>query len=59
MRETLKFLWLAYRGYKTAKKHGSSYSAIANHGVPHICIFVGIGREAWRISQRALEEFTP
>jgi hypothetical protein len=54
--ETLRFLWLAYKGYVAAKEHGSSYSAVTVHGIPQVCLFIGIGREAWRISQRAIQE---
>jgi len=57
MAETIKFLWLAYRAYTIAKKTGTAYSGIVVHGVPRLACFVGVGRESWRISQRAIEEF--
>ena len=53
----LRFLQLAYRAYLGAQKHGTYYCALTTrHGVPKICVFVGVGREAWRVSQRAIEE---
>jgi hypothetical protein len=54
----IRFLWLAHHAYLQAQKHGGTwYCAVTSHGVPTICIFVGIGRDAWRISQHAIEEF--
>lgn len=56
MTELCRFLWLALVAYRAAKPSGTHYAAMTRHGVPQICIFVGVGREAWRISQRAVEE---
>ena len=58
MIETLQFLWLAYWSYRAAKKtNGLCYRAWVNSsGVPVVAVFIGVGREAWRISQRAIEE---
>lgn len=59
MIEAVQFLWLAWGAYRQARRQPNVtiYSAITRHGVPHVCIFVGVGREAWRVSQRAIEEF--
>jgi hypothetical protein len=53
----LRFLRITVHAYFQAKKHGAWYCAASNFaGVPQVCIFVGVGRDAWRISQRAIEE---
>lgn len=55
---TLRFLWVALRAFRMARKTGApGYSALTLHGVPVMAVFVGLDREAWRISQRAFEEF--
>lgn len=54
----LLFLRTAIRAYRGALKGtGSHYAAITHAGVPQVAVFVGIGREAWRVSQRAIVEF--
>jgi hypothetical protein len=57
--DLFRFLLLAVRAYKLAGEleHGTQYAAITLRGVPKVAIFVGVGRNAWRISQRATEEF--
>jgi hypothetical protein len=50
-------LWAAYRAYKIAEKSGTSYVVLCSHGVPQVAVFVGLGRDAWRVSQRAVQEF--
>lgn len=50
-------LWAAHKAYLMAQKTGTGYVAITQRGVPYIACFLGIGREAWRVSQRAIEEF--
>lgn len=58
MVEAIHFLWVAWRVYRGAKAgSGSYYGAYTRNGVPTITVFVGLGREAWRISVRAGEEF--
>jgi hypothetical protein len=58
MIEAIRFLWLAWGAYRDAKKRGGvTYSAILCRDVPQVAIFVGLGREAWRISQKAIEEY--
>ena len=60
MSETFDFLLMAYRAYRMAKRTGNvSYVSISRRGIPYMSCFVGVGREAWRISQRAIEEFAP
>jgi hypothetical protein len=56
MVEAIRFLLLAWRAYRIAKEHGTAYSAVLYRDVPRVAIFVGVGRESWRISQRAIEE---
>lgn len=55
--QLIEFMVAAYRAYQGAKAHGSAYTAVVSHGVPKVCVFVGIGREAWRVSQRAIQEY--
>lgn len=53
------FLAIALRAYRGARSgNGSHYAAQTRGGVPRIAVFVGVGREAWRISQRVAEEFS-
>ena len=57
MIELLRFLRVALAAYWACKAGGGTYyGAVVRHGVPEVAIFVGVGREAWRISQRAIEE---
>lgn len=58
MIELLRFLRVALKAYVACKVDGGGtyYGAVVRHGVPEVAIFVGVGREAWRISQRAIEE---
>jgi hypothetical protein len=52
------FLWKAKQAYNRAQLTGKpQYFGITLHGIPQACIFLAVGREAWRISQRAIEEF--
>lgn len=54
----LQFMFLAFTAFRRAEKvHKPQYFAIERHGVPDLCFFIATGREAWRISQRAIEEF--
>lgn len=58
MLNTLRFLKVALFLYRRAKEKGLGYCALTNSsGVPEVVVFVGIGREAWRVTQRAIEEF--
>ena len=50
-------LWAAYRAYSIAAKQGSSYVALCSHGVPQIAVFIGLDRDAWKVSQRAIQEY--
>lgn len=52
----LRFMWAALVSYKQARKTGTSLVVFCVNGVPEIACFVGLGREAWRISVRAIEE---
>lgn len=58
--KAIRFVLLAWRAYQQAERTSRpQYSAIVIAGVPQVCIFVAVGREAWRISQRAFEEWNP
>ncbi len=58
MIEAIRFLYIAWEAYRGAQRDGQlRYRGITRNGVPHTVIFVGVGREAWRITQRAVEEF--
>jgi len=53
-----RFLRIALRAYRQARKcQGVYYAAIEKNGVPEQALFVAMGREAWRVSVRAAEEF--
>lgn len=58
-RRFLRFCAAANRAYQLAtfaKDKGTAYVTVGpENGVPEIAIFVGIGREAWQITQRAIE----
>lgn len=53
----LWFLFIAIRAYRRAGEAGSAYAALTINGMPQVACFVATGREAWRVSQRAIEEF--
>jgi hypothetical protein len=56
--DAVKFVFLAWRAYWRARETGRvTYSAVTWRGVPKCCIFVAVGRDAWRVSQRAIKEF--
>ena len=56
-----KFLFLCFRAYRLAESRGTglAYVAQTRQGVPECTVFVGFGRESWRVSVRAVEEFRP
>lgn len=56
MIEFLVFLQMAWRAYKLARENGTAYVGVEDKGVVQLAIFIGVGREAWRISERALQE---
>jgi len=58
--ELYLFLFVALRAFHRARRPGGSgvaYCGLLSHGVPRLAVFVGVGREAWRVSQRAVEQF--
>lgn len=58
MVEAVRVLWMVWKAYHLAKADGrNAYVAITYRGVPKVAVFLGVGREAWRISRRAVEEF--
>ena len=52
-------MFAAHRAYKMACKNGSAYVGLTSRGVPYVACFIALDREAWRVSQRAIEEFRP
>lgn len=57
MIEFLESLIVFIKAYRGAKKSGSHYVAATSHGVPQIACFFALRRDAWRVSQRAVQEF--
>lgn len=55
MIEFIQFVHCAARAYMNARRSGRcSYVGVTLHGVPNACVLVGIGREAWRVSEVAI-----
>lgn len=54
----LSYLYLCFRAYRLAKKHGLCFASITNRGVTEICVFVGLDRHAWVISQQVIESLS-
>ena len=51
-----QFLILAWRAYRRAVTNGKpQYVAVITHNVPQVAMFVAVGREAWKISNLAVE----
>jgi hypothetical protein len=57
--DAIKFLWMAYGAYKLANRNGgkTAYASVCYRGIPKVCCYVATGREAWRVSRIAIEEF--
>lgn len=53
----LRFLSVAIRAYRRAQRCDTAYAAYTVAGVPQIAVYVGLGREAWRVSHIAIESF--
>lgn len=60
----LSVLWCAWRAYRQSEIQaaqtgtgGSGYAALTSRGVPFVACFIATDREAWRVSQRAIEEY--
>jgi hypothetical protein len=54
--EFVQVLWLARRAYRNYRQTGKpAYSGLSVEGVPSVVVFIGVGREAWRVSQVAIE----
>jgi hypothetical protein len=54
---TVRFLWMCYKAWKGTEK--LSYWAIRNsYGIPQVSIAIGKDREAWRVSQFAIDSLT-
>lgn len=49
-------LFVAARAYRIAcRNNNTGYFAITSTGVPQIACFIGLDREAWRITQEAID----
>lgn len=57
--DTLEFGWMMMRAYWGMRGSGTRYFMRQRNGVPDWAVFIGRGREAWRISLRAVEEYPP
>lgn len=53
--DALQFVRLALRAYRAAGANGLRYAAIECRGVPRLTLFIGTGRQAWKISNFATE----
>lgn len=57
MTDIISFFYMAWKAYRLANSNGTSYvGRMHPSGACNLAIFVGTGREAWRISVRAIEE---
>jgi hypothetical protein len=55
MIDFFQFVTCAIRAYRNARRSGRcAYVGLELHGVPNACVLVGIGREAWRVSEVAI-----
>lgn len=54
MIDFIKFIRMCCRAYSKATDNGTWYIAALLHGVPYCTVFVGRGREAWRVSNLAI-----
>jgi hypothetical protein len=43
----------AFRNYRQTGR--PAYAGMVLHEVPQVVVFIGVGREAWRVSQVAVE----
>jgi hypothetical protein len=50
-------MWSAYKAYRYAREFGSGCVILTLYGVPQVACFLAIGREAWKVSQLATQEF--
>ncbi len=57
MIEFLNFARAVWRAYWIAKKTGIHYVSVVSHGVPVVTCIVATGREAWRVSDFALNVY--
>jgi hypothetical protein len=53
MLNLLQYLYCCYRAYKSPNK--LTYFALEYRGVPCLTVAIGRDREAWRVSQFAIE----
>lgn len=58
MRDAIHFLILAWKAYRICreKPRTIAYVGRTGNGVCNMAIIVGLDREAWRVTQRAIEE---
>lgn len=56
MYRAIRFAWIAFATYRRAVTGtGISYSAVTENGVPQLGVMVAVDREAWRVTNLALE----
>ena len=53
--QALRCARLAFLAYLNTSTHGASYNAFTHYGAPYLVLLIGKGREAWRISQFAID----
>lgn len=55
LRDFLVFVGLACRAWRSLGEHGCAYAGRSRFGVTDITLFIGRGREAWRVTVVAAE----
>lgn len=59
MKHVSELFWLlrtVWRMWRSCDRNGTAYAARLYCGVPRVTIFIGFGREAWRVSIKAGRE---
>jgi hypothetical protein len=55
----LRYIWVCWRAWRMLKADptgsGLAYVGLSYRGVPQLAIFVARDREAWRVTERALD----
>lgn len=55
MIDFFQFVYCCALAYRNARRSGRcEYVGLSFRGVPNACVLVGIGREAWRVSEVAI-----
>lgn len=54
--EFVQVLMCTVRAFRNYRQTGRpAYAGMVLHEVPQVVVFIGVGREAWRVSQVAVE----